>query len=600
MPEQGRLESTEQDEKALSIKIVEEEPASPGAQGTSALDSPAPSSAAGPVIAEGGGPIPVTSATLEAASPKTLILPRSAAKLKNGNVNPHGKGQKPSANASATYSKGYLSRSVRVPPSNGGINHTLLNLHGNTKKSPLYTAKGEASTPEFERNSCKNLDDEDSSDKTSTMDVDSLCMSKDGSGSETSTRPKFMVSDAGSMSWKTHDNGADSESFVGSQTHDELEVEGSKLSTYPLPHVDSFRRRHSDGISLDHMPAIIRAHSSAASENEELLRAQPVSVRKDHLLPLPADRSFRFKRAASRRSSAGTIRSRAPSIAETQLSKPSTIVLTSEEEFDFLEKHYVSVAKHYGGMFHRKMIWEWGQSINTSISILLRSSMPFRAALARWWVSLIMILGAMACLAWHTAAAVNVASWNKGYTQHRKYRFTALELREPYSASVACGAKTFTPGLTECLPATPTDVLWPGIESFGLLLDGCTVQTDKAVISRSSSSIMITFPEPMYMNGWYIVTPMVSNPKYDAVRFKLEADDAEAGWILVGSSGWSKSSFGVCFYAKWPCLFVFSLQGLCGAEAHALNIFLLVHSPHMHVLGKLVLVFGWTHCLHDS
>jgi hypothetical protein len=336
--------------------------------------------------------------------------------------------------------------------------------------------------------------------------------------------------------------------------------------------VDSFRRRHSDGTSLDHMPAIIRAHSSATADSEEPLRAQAASVRKDHLL-LVSDRSFKFKRAASRKSSSGTVRSRAPSSADIQHNKQSTIILTSEEEFDFLEKHYISVAKHYGGMFHRKMIWEWGQSMNTSISILLRSSMPFRAALARWWVSLIMILGAMACMAWHTAAAVNVASWNRGYTQHRKYRFTALELREPYSVSAACGAKTFTPGVTDCLPATSTDVLWPGIESFGLLLDGCTVQTDKALISRSTGSITITFPEPMYMNGWYIVTPMVSNPKYDAVRFKLEAD-SEAGWILVGSSGWSKSSFGVRVHVNLPCSFIFfspldNIFAIRGTQAHA-------------------------------
>jgi hypothetical protein len=512
------------------------------------------SSRPSPVIAEGGGPSPVTSESLgEPVSKKIFIRQRLASpsgKLMSRSIDSPAWGSKPVLTPLALSSRNVMLRSLQGQVPYTG-NSSLVS--GSIKKAAAY--RREVCMPDSEKGSSTgNLDEDESS--TGTTDWAGLYQFRDGnlsgSESEASLQVKPTTTGPGSTGSKALDNDPDRESVVGSQSHEEIEeADNSKPAT---PAGVGALAKHSDAFHTELLPALSRAYSSATVESEDGVRSSATLIKKDYLFPLPPDnRSFRFRRASARRSSSGTTRSRIPSTAETLRSRSCCCLLSPDEEFDFLEKQYISMAKNYGGTLHRKMIWEWGQSINTSISILLRSSMPFRAALAQWWVSLIMILGAIACIAWHTAAAVNVASWNKGYLPHRRFRFTALELREPYSPTTACGTKVFSPGVTECVPASATDVLWPGIDSFGLLLDGCTVLSDKAMTTRSGASMTITFPEAVYMNGWYVITPTSSNPKYDAIRFKLEADAGEGRWTLVGASGWSKSSFGV----RFACLHTF-------------------------------------------
>jgi hypothetical protein len=98
-----------------------------------------------------------------------------------------------------------------------------------------------------------------------------------------------------------------------------------------------------------------------------------------------------------------------------------------------------------------------------------------------------------------------------GYAEARLFRFVPLQLR---------GGGTPAP---------------PGVDAWGLLLDGCKVPESAYNVTVDGTGVMLNFTKPQAMNGWWIRT-LAGTPEADAVQFNVEAWDDKQAWRRVGSS----------------------------------------------------------------
>ena len=74
--------------------------------------------------------------------------------------------------------------------------------------------------------------------------------------------------------------------------------------------------------------------------------------------------------------------------------------------------------------------------------------------------------------------------------------------------------------------------------SFGMLVDG--LEESDGVRYMAGCDVMISFPAPIFWNGWFLVTPRTGHPDLDPVRFVLQARIPGGGWRPVGSSGYAR------------------------------------------------------------
>jgi hypothetical protein len=165
--------------------------------------------------------------------------------------------------------------------------------------------------------------------------------------------------------------------------------------------------------------------------------------------------------------------------------------------------------------------------------------MSLRAALTSRWFQLMIFAIAVTFFA---GSIQRIGTSSSRWVQRSNaFRFTALEYRSG-------------------LPATG-----PGVDSFGILSDGCAVDPEKSMhrVHVANASITLVFDQVVSMNGWYLKESSRGTPDYDPVRFKVEAAayaDLDAGsnasmsteeannhtdhiafakWRLVGAPGWT-------------------------------------------------------------
>ena len=163
---------------------------------------------------------------------------------------------------------------------------------------------------------------------------------------------------------------------------------------------------------------------------------------------------------------------------------------------------------------------------------LLFSSNPITLALHKWQYKLLIFVCGVAMF---LQEAYLWASVNSNTFKASRVRFTATHQR---------AASALTAADVASANAAPTKAGAPGVQSFGLLYNGCPLAMDAASVWTEGASMMVSFPHEVEANGFYFRTSADAGSEYlDPIGFKVMVSSclepkgcAQQDWTVVGSS----------------------------------------------------------------